>query len=126
VIFFEIFSYLLLFFNQPEKKKKISYKGCGPAIREAMSKPGPETEGPAWAQVLPCVVELKDYYDFGMQLEQYVPKLLVGLSSDPKTTLTTQQAQARQLADIIDFTLRFDEKKMGLPSIQNDYAFYRR
>ncbi len=68
----------------------------------------------------------QDYYDFGMQLEQHLPKLLLTLSSDPKTTLAGQQAQAKQLADIIDFTLRFDEKKMGLPSIQNDYAFYRR
>jgi len=33
---------------------------------------------------------------------------------------------AKQLADIFDFALRFDDKKMLNPGIQNDFSYYRR
>jgi hypothetical protein len=33
---------------------------------------------------------------------------------------------AKQLADILDFVLRFDDAKMINPAIQNDFSYYRR
>jgi hypothetical protein len=32
----------------------------------------------------------------------------------------------KQLAEILQFVLRFDNLKMGNPAIQNDFSFYRR
>ncbi|XP_056157807.1 CYFIP-related Rac1 interactor B-like [Lampris incognitus] len=40
--------------------------------------------------------------------------------------LEQQQALARQFAQILHFTLRFDELKMTNPAIQNDFSYYRR
>lgn len=42
------------------------------------------------------------------------------------TNLEGQQALAKQLADILDFVLRFDDAKMINPAIQNDFSYYRR
>jgi len=33
---------------------------------------------------------------------------------------------AKQLADVFDFVLRFDDAKMVNPAIQNDFSYYRR
>merc|ERR1712054_587188 len=55
------------------------------------------------------------------------PKLLSTLcKSDPKANLRTQQSLAKQLADVFDFVLRFDDLKMVNPAIQNDFSYYRR
>ena len=39
--------------------------------------------------------------------------------------LETKQALARQLADLLHFTLKFDKQKMENAQLQNDYSFYR-
>ena len=45
--------------------------------------------------------------------EQCFPKLLVVLcSNDPRQKLSSMQALAKQLADIFDFVLRFDDAKV--------------
>jgi len=44
----------------------------------------------------------------------------------PKDSLASQQALAKQLADVFDFVLRFDDAKMVNPAIQNDFSYYRR
>eukprot|EP00162_Nutomonas_longa_P013521 comp21603_c0_seq4/m.47569 comp21603_c0_seq4/g.47569 ORF comp21603_c0_seq4/g.47569 comp21603_c0_seq4/m.47569 type:complete len:305 (-) comp21603_c0_seq4:197-1111(-) len=106
-------------------EKIIAYKGCGPAIREAMSKPSAETENVAWAQVLPCVAELREFFLFAGTLEA-VPKLLAGINGEPKNTLVQQQSRTKHLADIFNFAMLFDEQKMKSPQLQNDFAFYRR
>lgn len=56
------------------------------------------------------------------------PKLLTALFSagQASTNLEGQQALAKQLADILDFVLRFDDAKMINPAIQNDFSYYRR
>lgn len=53
--------------------------------------------------------------------------LLVALcAEDPRHSLQNKQALAKQLADILDFVLRFDDLKMINPAIQNDFSYYRR
>nr|XP_029512144.1 protein FAM49A-like [Oncorhynchus nerka] len=40
--------------------------------------------------------------------------------------LEREQALAKQFAEILHFTLSFDELKMTNPAIQNDFSYYRR
>lgn len=103
------------------------YQGCEEFIRKAITNPGPETEEEAWEAVLPAVDELKQFYDFSLELEEVFPKLLVALcKTDPKANLANLQSLAKQLANVFDFVLRFDDSKMVNPAIQNDFSYYRR
>lgn len=61
--------------------------------------------------------------------ERVVPKILGQLCSgnlSPTQHLETQQALVKQLAEILEFVLKFDEFKMKTPAIQNDFSYYRR
>lgn len=108
-------------------EKLLKYTGCEEFIRRAITTPGEETEMAAWEAVLPAVDQLQQFYEFSLDLEQCFPKLLVALcSNDPKVQLPGQQALAKQLADVFDFVLRFDDAKMVNPAIQNDFSYYRR
>ncbi|KAF2078540.1 hypothetical protein CYY_000164 [Polysphondylium violaceum] len=108
-------------------ERLLNYAGCNEYIRRAITNPGPETEDAAWEAVLPSVDQLQEFYDFSLELETCFPKLLVALcKNDPKSSLSNQQALAKQLADIFDFVLRFDDAKMVNPAIQNDFSYYRR
>jgi len=103
------------------------YDGCEEFIRKAITTPGEETEEAAWKAVIPAVDQLQEFYDFSLELEAVFPKLLVALCKDePKEGLTNQQALAKQMTDIFDFVLRFDDAKMVNPAIQNDFSYYRR
>jgi len=107
--------------------KLFKYEGCEEFIRKAITSPGEETEGSAWNAVLPAVEQLQEFYDFSLELESCFPKLLVAVcKDDPKQSLKTQQALAKQMADVFDFVLRFDDAKMVNPAIQNDFSYYRR
>lgn len=107
--------------------KLLKYEGCEEYIRKAITTPGPETEEAAWNAVLPAVDQLQEFYDFSLELEACFPKLLIALcKNDPKDSLANQQALAKQLADVFDFVLRFDDAKMVNPAIQNDFSYYRR
>jgi len=104
-----------------------NYKGCGDLIRKAITSPSSENEDAAWAAVLPCVDRLRDFYDYSLELEQCVPKLLTALCKDiPVNALQDNQALAKLLANLFDFVLRFDDLKMTNPAIQNDFSYYRR
>jgi len=108
-------------------EKLHDYSGCEEFIRRAITNPSPETEDEAWESVLPAVDQLKEFYDFSLELETCFPKLLAALcKDDPKQNLGDQQALAKQLADVFDFVLRFDDLKMVNPAIQNDFSYYRR
>jgi hypothetical protein len=77
--------------------------------------------------VLPAVDRLQEFFDFATTLEEIFPMLLVALcAEDPRHSLQNKQALAKQLADILDFVLRFDDLKMVNPAIQNDFSYYRR
>jgi hypothetical protein len=110
------------------------YAGCEEYIRKAITTPGPETEDAAWEAVLPAVDQLQQFYDFSLELEQCFPKLLVALCKNERgpgkapggNHLSNMQALAKQLADVFDFVLRFDDAKMVNPAIQNDFSYYRR
>ncbi|TSK82133.1 Protein FAM49B [Bagarius yarrelli] len=51
---------------------------------------------------------------------------LTSARCSPTQHLEQEQALARQFAEILHFTLRFDELKMTNPAIQNDFSYYRR
>eukprot|EP00164_Ancoracysta_twista_P001100 GFYU01001437.1.p1 GENE.GFYU01001437.1~~GFYU01001437.1.p1 ORF type:complete len:315 (-),score=84.95 GFYU01001437.1:252-1196(-) len=109
-----------------------SYEGCADLIRQALSLAGKdggaEAEQAAWVAVLQRVKEMKEFYDFALQLGTMIPRVLIALSAggNPKQSLADQQALAKLLADMFDFILRFDELKMICPQLQNDFAYYRR
>ncbi|KNC22434.1 hypothetical protein FF38_08858 [Lucilia cuprina] len=103
------------------------YKGAGKEIREAIADPSLQEK--AWSAVLPLVIKLKRCYEHSLELEKIVPKLLgqlVGGKLNPTQHLETQQALVKQLAEILEFVLKFDEHKMKTPAIQNDFSYYRR
>jgi len=101
-----------------------AYPSCSEQVRRAITTPTQDNEDAAWNAVLPAVDVLKELYEFSLELESAIPELLLTLSNDP--SLQTQQALAKQLADVLDFVIRFDEAKMANPAIQNDFSYYRR
>jgi len=104
-----------------------SYPGCEEFIRKAITTPTPDAEDSAWNAVLPAVQQLKEFYEFSIELDTSFPKLLLALcKTDPSDAIASQQALAKQLADVFDFVLRFDDAKMVNPAIQNDFSYYRR
>jgi len=108
-------------------EKLQTYAGCEESIRKAITTPGAETEDAAWSQVVPAVEQLREFYDFSLELDACFPKLLVALcKTNPKENIGTQQSLAKQMADVFDFVLRFDDLKMVNPAIQNDFSYYRR
>jgi len=105
----------------------LAYKGCEEHIRKAITNPTPESEEAAWEAVLPAVDQLQEFFDYATELEDVFPKLLAALcDAQPKHTIQNKQALAKQLADVLDFVLRFDDAKMVNPAIQNDFSYYRR
>ncbi|NXX68734.1 FA49A protein, partial [Spizella passerina] len=83
----------------------------------------------AWNSVCPLVVRLKRFYEFSLRLEKALQSLLESLTCPPYTPtqhLEREQALAKEFAEILHFTLRFDELKMRNPAIQNDFSYYRR
>lgn len=113
-------------------EKLFAYKGCEEFIRKAITTPGADSENAAWAALLPAVETLQEFYEFSTEIEKVYPKLLQQLfvpsgdNGNLKQSLEGQQALAKQLADIFDFALRFDDAKMVNPAIQNDFSYYRR
>ncbi|CAB3992160.1 FAM49B isoform X1, partial [Paramuricea clavata] len=106
------------------------YQGANEQIRGAISNPSnEELQDVAWKAVMPLVGQLKKFYEYATELEAVLPQLLNALCSGnltPVEHLEQQQALAKQFADILHFTLKFDDLKMTNPSIQNDFSYYRR
>ncbi|XP_065062160.1 CYFIP-related Rac1 interactor B-like [Rhopilema esculentum] len=115
----------------PEILKELEeYKGASEEIREAIANPRNDgLQEYAWAAVLPLVAKLKRFYEFSIQLENVLPQLLYSLCgsrNEPLLQLDSHQALAKQFAEILHYTLKFDDLKMCNPSIQNDFSYYRR
>lgn len=106
------------------------YRGAGEEIRQAISNAlNEELQEMAWRAVVPLVGKLKTFYEFALDLEAVLPQLLYALCSGPESPLEhleRQQALAKQFAEILHFTLKFDDLKMTNPAIQNDFSYYRR
>jgi len=109
-------------------EKLAVYKGCGEQIREAINKPTEENEDAAWQAILPAVDELKEFYDYSADLctNAFVPLMTELCKDDPKASISGHPAWAKQLAQVFDFVIRFDDMKMVNPAIQNDFSYYRR
>lgn len=113
-----------------------NYQGASEEIRVAIGNPrNDELQEVAWNCVLPLVAKLKVFYEFSIELESVVPQLLYALcvnstgstgSNGTQTQLDKKQALAKQFAEILHFTLKFDDLKMTNPNIQNDFSYYRR
>uniref|UniRef100_V9KY08 Protein FAM49A-like protein n=1 Tax=Callorhinchus milii TaxID=7868 RepID=V9KY08_CALMI len=107
-----------------------AYSGAGPAIRQAIQNPSDEQQqDDAWNVVRPLVGKLKKFYQFSLRLEKALRSLLEALTCPPYSPtqhLEREQALAKQFAEILHFTLSFDELKMTNPAIQNDFSYYRR
>lgn len=99
------------------KNKLFSFpQGANKEIREAIADPSPEVQAKAWSAVLPLVIKLKRCYEHSLELDKIVPKLLgqlVGGKLNPTQHLETQQALVKQLAEILEFVLKFDEYKVS-------------
>uniref|UniRef100_A0A8C4WWL2 CYRIA/CYRIB Rac1 binding domain-containing protein n=1 Tax=Eptatretus burgeri TaxID=7764 RepID=A0A8C4WWL2_EPTBU len=90
-----------------------AYQGAGPQIREAISHSSDEEQQhKAWEAVCPLVSKLKSFYEFSLQLESALHCLLTVLTAPPLSPtqhLEREQALAKQFAEILHFTLQFDE-----------------
>jgi len=93
-----------------------SYKGAGELIREAISNPNNEHhQGMAWKRVCPLVVLLRKFYEYALELESSLCELLSVLCSPDMSAiqhLETKQAITKQFAEILHFTLSFDDLKV--------------
>lgn len=104
-----------------------NYTGASEEIRVAIGNPkNDDLQEVAWNVVLPCVSKLKTFYEFSIELESIMPQLLYALCVGLESQLAKKQALAKQFAEILHFTLKFDDLKMTNPSIQNDFSYYRR
>ncbi|KAL7637829.1 UNVERIFIED_CONTAM: hypothetical protein RMT77_011441 [Armadillidium vulgare] len=105
------------------------YKGAAKEIKEAISDANEECQRRAREAVVPLVMKLEQFYMFSQKLKETLPTLLMELcrpEMSPCQHLETQQALVKQFAEILEFTLKFDELKMTTPAIQNDLSYYRR
>ncbi|KAG7215305.1 hypothetical protein INR49_022633, partial [Caranx melampygus] len=101
-----------------------AYRGAGEEIRQS-SVEGVQEK--AWSAVVPLVAKLKTFYEFSQKLVFSVSLMSSpALARLPLSIWEQKQALARQFAQIMHFTLRFDELKMTNPAIQNDFSYYRR
>uniref|UniRef100_A0A4W5KW41 Family with sequence similarity 49 member A, like n=1 Tax=Hucho hucho TaxID=62062 RepID=A0A4W5KW41_9TELE len=75
----------------------------------------------AWNAVCPLVAKLKRFYEFSLRLENALRSLLEALTSPPYAPmqhLEREQALAKQFAEILHFTLSFDELKWNPDVVQ--------
>eukprot|EP00456_Euglypha_rotunda_P040656 TRINITY_DN3143_c0_g1_i8.p1 TRINITY_DN3143_c0_g1~~TRINITY_DN3143_c0_g1_i8.p1 ORF type:complete len:304 (-),score=33.40 TRINITY_DN3143_c0_g1_i8:136-1047(-) len=104
------------------------YKGCQELARKAMKTPNKENETAAFVGLLSCVDSITAFHHQAKSIESALPKLWGALcdTKEGRVTIGDQQALAKQLADIFDFALRFDQTRMMRPNLSNDFSYYRR
>jgi len=105
------------------------YQGADMFIRSAISSPSPETENAAWDAICPIVLKLKSYYDYSNKLNQAVPPIVAELAKSPigeHGYPELSECMVKQFCDVVSFAFEFDGYKIRNPSIQNDFAYYKR
>jgi hypothetical protein len=115
------------------------YKGCQDLARKAMSTASYENESAAFEALLGVTHQINIFFDTAKQLEKILPMIIEVLSTPPQQQLSVESKQektetsipqhhavAKQLGEILDFTLRFDQTRMMRPYISNDFSYYRR
>lgn len=111
-------------------KELENYTGAQAEIKKSIENPNSsEIKEHAWKTLLPLVAKLKKFWKFSINLSQSYTALIRELTSDDDNAtkqLEQKQALARQLADLLHFTLQFDRRKMENAQLQNDYSFFRR
>uniref|UniRef100_A0A2K6GFI0 CYFIP related Rac1 interactor B n=1 Tax=Propithecus coquereli TaxID=379532 RepID=A0A2K6GFI0_PROCO len=97
----------------------------------------------AWGAVVPLVGKLKKFYEFSqrpflgikiitlMNCSLFIffffrSSVKRSSGSFDKYPIFSYPASRARFAEILHFTLRFDELKMTNPAIQNDFSYYRR
>jgi len=106
-----------------------SYQPCSEYIRLAMNEPdNQEHEDKAFREVTRNAVIIASFWRYSKKLEAIVPKLLntIGVADQERQPLASKTPLVKQLAEIFQFVLKFDELKMLRPGVQNDFSFYRR
>ncbi|NXS19207.1 FA49A protein, partial [Mystacornis crossleyi] len=104
-----------------------AYKGAGQEIRDVcllMTVLWKQNQAKLDVFPAPFLFCASDFYS-----EKALQSLLESLTCPPYTPtqhLEREQALAKEFAEILHFTLRFDELKMRNPAIQNDFSYYRR
>jgi len=106
------------------------YKGCQELARAAMTQPNEENEKAAFEGLLACVEQIQEFNNFAKDLGSIFSTLLEYLAShvgDKSIAhLDQKPALAKQLGEIIDFALHFDNIRMLRPNLSNDFSYYRR
>jgi len=104
------------------------YSGCEDVIREALSNPGnTEVEKNAFDGVSAAVDVLYKFYDFAQKIDKIWETMLGQINTEEfEVVIGNQQAIIKQMAEIFHFVFEFDNEKIIHPSIQNDFAYYRR
>ena len=120
-----------------------NYEGAAAEIKKCIQSPSDqEHKDHTWNTLLPLVVRLKRYFEFSSALTGAYIDIIRELTRHQGTAthvciselslllknikqLEQKQALARQLGDLLHFTLNFDKKKMENSQIQNDYSFFR-
>jgi len=105
-----------------------NYKGCENFIRDALSNPGNvEMEDTAFDAVSDVVEVLEKFYAFSLQIEVMWPNMVTAICTEsPLEAIGNQPAIIKQVAELFKFVFLFDNEKIMHPSIQNDFAYYRR
>jgi len=107
-----------------------NYKGAAESIKKSISNPScQKVQCEAWESIIPLVKQQKQFYLFSKQLKESEKLLLGALTSNETTTqqhLEQKQALAKQFAEILQFTIKFDDAKMNKPDLQNDLSYFRR
>merc|ERR1712183_1127169 len=76
-----------------------NYKGAAESIKKSISNPScQKVQCEAWESIIPLA----------------------------KQHLEQKQALAKQFAEILQFTIKFDDAKMNKPDLQNDLSYFRR
>lgn len=105
------------------------YKGCVELQRNAMMHKTPDAETVCFDALLEHVALINNFFNFARKLEGVFPALLdnvCSMSSEGKETIADKSALAKQVAEILDFTLRFDQERMSTAPLSNDFSYYRR
>ncbi len=111
------------------------YKGCASYIKDSISNPSPENDSKTWKNLHPCVLEIRKFYEisleigiaFSLMLESSFYQIVKKVSAtDVVTNLDSQRPDLENLAEFLEFCAEFDFLKVGNPSLQNDFSYYRR
>jgi len=102
-----------------------NYNGCGTLIHTAINKPTHDNEVAVWEDLIPNVKNLQQIYEYSADIMGAANQLLTTLCK-PGNDLQNQVALAKLLCDLFNFVLKFDDKKMMNPHVNNDFSYYRR